>query len=212
MTTNVGAQEMVDFIDHRNIGFRSSRSDMEATGKHIYQIGFEALRRVFTPEWINRIDEIIAFRPLGSESLDLIFDHMLEEANQQYIYHGIRVEITPSAKNYLLRRDYNPRFGARPLRGRLLKDVDAPLADLLASGGVPEGSRVTVHYQGERGLRGEELTFYFQPDQELAAQGRMQRETLDQARRNYATKQEVNSPIGPRGPSMARSIEGRNRH
>lgn len=161
MTTNVGAKEMVDFLDQRNIGFRSTRSDVEATGQHIYQIGFESLQRVFSPEWINRIDEIIAFRPLSSTTMAKIFDRMIAEANEQYLLHGIQLHVTPSAKDHILRRGFNPRFGARPLRSRLLKDVDAPLADLLASGGIPEGSKVVVAYTGSH--EGEELAFYFQP-------------------------------------------------
>ncbi len=210
MTTNVGAKDMVDFLDQRNIGFRSTRSDMEATGKHIYQIGFEALQRVFSPEWINRIDEIIAFRPLSSASMARIFDRMVEEANQQYLRHGIRIDVTPSAKDHILRRGYNPRFGARPLRSRLLKDVDAPLADLLASGGIPEGSQVLVAYTGDRGM-GEELTFFYQRNPELESQGRQQREAVLQARREPISKEEVKAPRAPQGPSMARSIEGRDR-
>jgi len=210
MTTNVGAKEMVDFLDQRNIGFRSTRSDMEATGKHIYSIGFEALQRVFSPEWINRIDEIIAFRPLSSTSMARIFDRMMDEANQQYIVHGIRVDVTPSAKEHILRRGYNPRFGARPLRGRLLKDIDAPLADLISSGGVPEGSRVLVTFTGDRGM-GEELTFFFQRSPELEVQGRQQRDLIAQARRQPVAREETKAPSSPAGPSMARSIDGSHR-
>jgi ATP-dependent Clp protease ATP-binding subunit ClpA len=69
LTTNVGAKEMVDYLDRRTIGFRTAQKDVEATGQQIYQIGFEALQRVFQPEWINRLDEIIAFRPLSSDIL-----------------------------------------------------------------------------------------------------------------------------------------------
>jgi ATP-dependent Clp protease ATP-binding subunit ClpA len=210
MTTNVGAKEMVDFLDQRNIGFRSTRSDMEATGKHIYQMGFEALQRVFSPEWINRIDEIIAFRPLSGVSMSRIFDRMLDEANQQYLVRGIRVDVTPSAKDHILRRGYNPRFGARPLRARLLKDVDAPLADLVASGGIPEGSQVLVAYTGDRGM-GEELTFFYQPDQDLEAQGRQQREALADARKQPIAREESKAPSSPHGPSKALTIEGRGR-
>ena len=211
MTTNVGAKEMVDFIDRRNIGFRSTRSDMEATGKHIYNIGFEALQRVFTPEWINRIDEIVAFRPLSSETLDRVFDRMIAEANEQYLRYGIQVEVAPEAKQYILRRDYNPRFGARPLRARLLKDVDAPLADMLASGGIPEGSRVLVVRIGGHGEHGEELAFFYEPSEELAARAQQQREIALQVGREQVGKEESSAPPAPKGPAVARTIEGRGR-
>ncbi len=208
MTTNVGAKEMVDLLDQRNIGFRSSRSDVEATGQSIYQIGFDALQRMFSPEWINRIDEIIAFRPLSSTTMAKIFDRMVDEANQQYLMHGVQVQIMPNAKEHILRRGYNPRFGARPLRARLLKDLDAPLADLLASGGIPEGSKVVVAYTGQH-HNGEELTFYFQRSAEIETEGRIQRELAVNAPRPLAL--EEIKPAAPQGPSMARSIEGRDR-
>lgn len=202
---------MVDFLDNRKIGFRSTRSDMEATGKHIYQIGFEALQRVFTPEWINRIDEIVAFRPLASDSMDHIFDRMIDEANTQYLLYGLQIEVLPEAKQYILQRDYNAHYGARPLRARLLKDIDAPLADLLASGGIPEGCDVLVAYTGERGRMGEELQFYFRPNVELAKRGHDQRALLEQTRRIEREKQESTAPSIPRGPAMARSFDDRGR-
>ena len=139
-----------------------------------------------------------------------IFDRMVDEANEQYLAFGIKVDVTPSAKEHILRRGYNPRFGARPLRARLLKDIDAPLADLISSGGVPEGSRVVVAYTGDRGL-GEELTFYFQRSQELETQGRAFREALDQAQREPVAKEETKAPSSPTGPSKALSIDGRGR-
>jgi ATP-dependent Clp protease ATP-binding subunit ClpA len=166
LTTNVGAKEMVDFLDRRTIGFRTAHKDVEATGQQIYQIGFEALQRVFQPEWINRIDEIVAFRPLSSDILREVLDRMLREANDQYLRHGIRVDLTPAAKEYVLHKGFEPRFGARPLRQQLLKLVEAPLADLLASGGIPEGSRIIVESTGID-KHGEALDFFYEAAPEL---------------------------------------------
>jgi ATP-dependent Clp protease ATP-binding subunit ClpA len=169
LTTNVGAKEMVDFLDQRTIGFRTSQQDVEATGQQIYQIGFEALQRVFSPEWVNRLDEIIAFRPLSSDMLRQVLDRMIQESNEQYIRHGIQVEITPEAREFFLHKGFNPRFGARPLRQCLLKHLDAPLADLLASGGIPMGSHITVSATGIDSY-GKELEFFYQPAPELLQQ------------------------------------------
>lgn len=210
MTTNVGAKEMVDYLDKRNIGFRSTRQDMEATGQQIFQIGFEALQRHFRPEWINRIDEIIAFRPLSSATMSRIFDRMIDEANGQYINYGVKVDVSEAAKDHILRKGYNPTFGARPLRARLLKDLDAPLADLLASGGIPQGSRVLVAFNGNETF-GEELSFYFQPDAELEAQGRKRRDTAAQTKKRATAPQESKSPPSSQGPAMAKSIDSSHR-
>jgi ATP-dependent Clp protease ATP-binding subunit ClpA len=165
-TTNVGAKEMVDFLDQRTIGFRTSQQDMESTGQQIYQIGFEALQRVFSPEWINRLDEIVAFRPLSSQVLSSVLDRMMAESNTQYLRQGISVELSSDARDYFLRKGFDARFGARPLRQRLLKDLDSPLADLLASGGIPPGSRIEVRYTGTD-EHGKALDFYYEEAPEL---------------------------------------------
>jgi ATP-dependent Clp protease ATP-binding subunit ClpA len=205
LTSNVGAKEMIDYLDRRNIGFRSTRQDVEATGQQIYQIGFEALQRHFRPEWINRLDEIIAFRPLSSSTLRRVLDRMLDEANDHYLDYGIKVEVTEAAKERLLHKGYDPTFGARPLRARLMKELDAPLADLLASGGIPEGSRVLVAHSGST-TYGEEFVFYYQPDGELEEQARKRREEARRTQPRPPLNQESKTSP-PQGPSMARSVD-----
>jgi len=74
-----------------------------------------------------------------------------------------------------MRKGFDPKFGARPLRGRLLKDIESPLADLMASGGIPEGSRVIVDVTGEAEF-GHELEFFFERTPELEAIARKRRE------------------------------------
>jgi ATP-dependent Clp protease ATP-binding subunit ClpA len=169
LTTNIGAKEMVDYLDRRTIGFRTPQQDVEATGRQIYQIGFEALQKVFQPEWINRLDEIIAFRPLSSDILRMVLERMLNECNDQYLRHGVSLELTDDAKEYVLQKGFDPRFGARPLRQQLLKLIEAPLADLLASGGIPYGSRVVVMATGiDR--HGQALEFMYKDAPELLLQ------------------------------------------
>lgn len=201
-TTNVGAKEMVDYLDRRTIGFRTPHKDVEATGQEIYQIGFEALQRVFQPEWINRLDEIVAFRPLSSEVLRLVLDRMLQESNDQYLRHGIRVELANEAKEYLLDKGFDSRFGARPLRQRLLKDIDAPLADLLASGGIPAGSRVKVAYTGVD-KHAQALAFYHEPAPELLR-------AAEELRAAEVGRVHVAPSDGPQPPSVSLTSERSN--
>ncbi len=208
MTTNVGAKEMADFVSKRTIGFRTPNRDVEATGQQIYQIGFESLQKVFSPEWINRIDEIIAFRPLSSETLQRVLDRMIKEANEQYRAYGIEINLTQQARDYLLHRGFDPRFGARPLRARLMKDIDAPLADLLASGGIPGGARVLIDLSEDEPHNGQNLDFYFEPDEELAAQAI---HNPDEPAEYDLPAREVAGPPAPPpatpGPAIARSTE-----
>lgn len=169
LTTNVGAKEMVDFLDQRTIGFRTPHKDVESTGQQIYQIGFEALQRVFSPEWINRLDEIVAFRPLSSDILRQVLERMIHESNEQYLRQGVQIELSPEAREFFLEKGFDSRFGARPLRQCLLKHLDSPLADMLASGGIPQGSRVYVVTTGIAKY-GEELEFYYEAAPELLQQ------------------------------------------
>lgn len=201
-TTNVGAKEMVDFLDRRTIGFRTPHQDVESTGQQIYQIGFEALQRVFQPEWINRLDEIVAFRPLSSDVLRSVLDRMVLESNEQYLRQGIQVELTSEAKEYLLTKGFDSRFGARPLRQQLLKNIDAPLADLISSGGIPAGSRVLVTYTGVD-AHGQALEFYYQEAPELLRQA-------EELRAQEVGRTSVGQSDGPQPPSVSLSSERAN--
>lgn len=198
-TTNVGAKEMVDFLDRRTIGFRTPHQDVESTGQQIYQIGFEALQKVFQPEWINRLDEIVAFRPLSSDVLRSVLDRMLVESNEQYLRHGVQVEVTPTAREYLLTKGFDSRFGARPLRQQLLKLVDAPLADLMASGGIPSGSKVLVNYTGVD-KHGEALEFYYEAAPDLLRQA-------EELRAAEVGRTHVSPGDGPQPPSVSLTSE-----
>lgn len=225
LTTNVGAKEMVDYLDRRTIGFRTPQHDVEATGRQIYQIGFEALQKVFQPEWINRLDEIIAFRPLSSDILRQVLDRMLIECNEQYLRHGLSVEVTSEAKEYILHKGFEPRFGARPLRQQLLKQIEAPLADLLASGGIPYGSRVTVVATGID-QHGEALEFMYADAPDLLQQaqnlraaevGRSnphgsdtpQQPSIGLSADRGNTMEHSANPLGVRGPRVTPRREGR---
>jgi ATP-dependent Clp protease ATP-binding subunit ClpA len=224
LTTNVGAKEMIDYLDRRTIGFRTPQQDVEATGRQIYQIGFEALQKVFQPEWINRLDEIIAFRPLSSDILRQVMDRMLDECNEQYLRHGISVELTPEAKEYVLQKGFDPRFGARPLLQQLLKQVEAPLADLLASGGIPYGSRVTVVATGID-KHGQAIEFLYHDAPELLQQAQQlraaevgrtggngdtpQQPSVGLSADHGHTIEQSAGPVGARGPRVTRNSEGR---
>ncbi|GIV90151.1 MAG: ATPase [Chloroflexus sp.] len=201
-TTNVGAKEMVDFLNRRTIGFRTPHIDVEATGRDIYQIGFEALQKVFQPEWINRLDEIIAFRPLSAETLSHVFDRMIAECNRQYLRYAVQVQVTPAAKEYLLTKGFDSRFGARPLRQRILKDIDAQLADLIASGAIPHGSLVEVRYTGVD-EHGKALQFYYCEKPELL-------ELAEELRQQELQRLAVGQSDGPQPPSISLTHERSN--
>ena len=107
------------------------------------------LKRVFRPELINRIDEIIVFHKLTKEEITQIVDLLLVRLQNQMKEHGLALRLTDEAKDLLVEQGYDPTMGARPLRRAIQRLIEDPLSDRLLSGGFPEGGSVTVDRDGE---------------------------------------------------------------
>ena len=107
------------------------------------------LKRVFRPELINRIDEIIVFHKLSKEEITQIVDLLLVRLQNQMKEHGLALRLTDDAKDLLVEQGYDPTMGARPLRRAIQRLIEDPLSDRLLSGDFPEGGSVTVDRDGE---------------------------------------------------------------
>jgi len=112
----------------------------------------EELRRVFRPEFLNRLDEIVLFRSLGKEELSRIVDIMVRELNDRLADRKITISLTPSAKTRITEIGYDPAYGARPLRRALQKRIEDALAMRILEGEFPEGDRVTVDVDPKAGF------------------------------------------------------------
>jgi len=112
----------------------------------------EELRRVFRPEFLNRLDEIVLFRSLGKEELSRIVDIMVREMNDRLAERKIAIVLTPGAKARVVEIGYDPAFGARPLRRALQKGVGDALAMRNLEGEFREGDRVTVDVDPKGGF------------------------------------------------------------
>jgi ATP-dependent Clp protease ATP-binding subunit ClpB len=110
----------------------------------------EALRAVFRPEFINRIDEIVIFNPLGKEQLQHIVDLMLKSVEQLLAERKITLELTPAAKELLLREGYDPAYGARPLRRTIQRLIQDPLALQILEGAILPGDHLKVHRDAKK--------------------------------------------------------------
>ncbi len=120
----------------------------------------KALKSTFRPEFLNRIDEIILFSPLGMEQMREIVDLQMKEVAGRLQEHGLSVELTAAAREWLAQTGYDPAFGARPLRRALQKYVESPLSVSLLSGNFKEGDRVIVDMNEQQNLifrKGEEV-------------------------------------------------------
>lgn len=146
MTSNIGVRE-VDRID-RTVGFGSVS---QKTEKKVAGARNDALKKKFKPEFLNRIDEVIHFRALEKEDYLSILDLILEEVNQQIKKSkGITLKFNASAKNFLLDNGIDKKFGARPLRRLVKKQVAIPLARAVLQGELAEKSRVNVGFDKEQ--------------------------------------------------------------
>ncbi len=130
MTSNVGSSALFDLAG----------SDPERARKE----AMEALRQAFRPEFINRIDDIVLFNPLGQEQLNKIIDLELAKVMRLLAERKVSIELTPAARERLVRDGYDPAYGARPLRRTVQRLVQDPLAMRILDGSVLPGHLVRV--------------------------------------------------------------------
>jgi ATP-dependent Clp protease ATP-binding subunit ClpB len=136
MTSNVGSAAI----------FELSNRDPERARKE----AMEALRASFRPEFINRIDEIVIFNPLGKEQLERIVGLLLKGVEKLLAERQITLELTPAARELLLREGYDPAYGARPLRRTIQRLIQDPLALQILQGTVLPGDHVRVDREGQK--------------------------------------------------------------
>ncbi|MFC7340359.1 ATP-dependent Clp protease ATP-binding subunit [Saccharopolyspora griseoalba] len=110
----------------------------------------DELRGFFRPEFINRIDDVVVFRPLGAEQLRGIARMLLERTESQLAGKGVRLSVTDEGLDWLVRRGHAPEFGARPLRRVISRELDNRLAELVLAGRASAGDEVTVSVAGEQ--------------------------------------------------------------
>ena len=139
MTSNLGTE----FIRRGGtLGFLQNEGSSE--DKEANQKIEKALKETFRPEFLNRIDEVIIFSPLSLEQMFEIVDLQMDEIRQRLAEHGLKVELTKKAREWLAKEGFDPSFGARPLKRTLQKYVESPLSVSLLSGDFKEGDKVVV--------------------------------------------------------------------
>ncbi len=150
MTSNIGARDIKNL--GKGIGF--SLTDDTFDYSKMKSTVEDALKRVFNPEFLNRIDDVIVFHPLDKSHILEIIDVMKTDLFARVNDLGIEIELSDSAKDFLVEKGFDPQFGARPLRRAIQKYVEDPMAEAILTNDLQEGAKISVDYKD-----GEELTF-----------------------------------------------------
>ena len=136
LTSNLGSQELLD-------GIRDNGEIDPAAKERVMAL----LRRSFRPEFLNRLDEIVFYKPLTKDNITKIIDLQIAKLNQRLEAQQITCRLTDAAKQHIVDEGYDPEFGARPLRRYVQHTVETMLSKKLLEGRITTGSTVTVDYQ-----------------------------------------------------------------
>ncbi len=139
MTSNLGSAHLLEHIAADG-----------SIAPEVEQAVMEELRRNFRPEFLNRLDEIILFQPLGKENIASIIQLLLEELNRRLKDRDIKVELSDEAKRYVADHGYDPVFGARPLKRFLQKHVETLSAKLILADEVSGGDTIWIDVKDDK--------------------------------------------------------------
>lgn len=141
MTSNAGAQAIVE---PKKLGFASG-NDEKQNYERMKGSVMEEVRRIFKPEFLNRIDETIVFRALNKDDMKQIVGLMTKElAKRCETQLGITLVVRDAAKQYIVDKAYDPKYGARPLRRKIQDEIEDPLAEKLLDGSIRRGDELIV--------------------------------------------------------------------
>jgi ATP-dependent Clp protease ATP-binding subunit ClpA len=165
LTSNLGAREMMREL-HPSLGFTAGTTRQQAddlAGK-LEEISLGAVRKRFSPEFVNRIDAVVTYQPLGPESLAKILDQQIEglqnHVNTRLGERAFTLELTPRAKEFLIQRGTSTEYGARELKRVVHRFLTQPLATLVAERRISAGHGVVV----DTSATGEKLALDVAPD------------------------------------------------
>ena len=144
MTSNAGAQAIVE---PKKLGFASG-NDEKQNYERMKGSVMEEVRRIFKPEFLNRIDETIVFRALNKDDMKQIVGLMTKElAKRCETQLGITLVVRDAAKQYIVDKAYDPKYGARPLRRKIQDEIEDPLAEKILAGEIHAGDQVTIGFR-----------------------------------------------------------------
>ncbi len=144
MTSNIGARQLADFGTGVGFGTKAQSEQREEHEKTVIQ---NALRKAFSPEFLNRVDDVIMFSSLSREDIHQIIDIEMEKLCVRIEGLGYSISVTEKAKDFIVEKGYDEKFGARPLKRAIQKYIEDPLAEEIVKSNLKEGDTINVDYK-----------------------------------------------------------------
>lgn len=146
MTSNIGARQLKDFGDGVGFATTAKQSVVEESGRAVIE---KALKRTFSPEFLNRIDDVIIFNSLVQEDINKIIDIIMKGVMKRLNTLGFSLTMTDEAKKYIAEKGYDQQFGARPLHRAIQKYLEDPLAEEILNHRIVSGDSVLADFNKE---------------------------------------------------------------
>jgi ATP-dependent Clp protease ATP-binding subunit ClpC len=141
MTSNIGARQLSDFGSGVGFGTKAKTEQKDDSAKAVIQ---NALRKAFAPEFLNRIDDMIMFNSLRREDIHVIIDIELEKLYGRINDLGYTIAVTDGAKDFIVEKGYDEKFGARPLKRAIQKYIEDPLAEQIVQSNLQAGDTIRM--------------------------------------------------------------------
>lgn len=144
MTNNIGGSQIVS--GKRSLGFVDSK-DSNIEFKEMKEKVIEEVKKTFRPEFLNRIDEVVVFHKLTEDHIRKIIEILLKDIRKRLSEKGILLELSKSAKDFLVQEGYDPAYGARPLKRAIQRHIEDPLSEELLKGKFKENDTIVCSYE-----------------------------------------------------------------
>jgi ATP-dependent Clp protease ATP-binding subunit ClpC len=148
MTSNIGVRQLKDF--GQGVGF-STRARQDSAEDHSKGVIQNALKRTFSPEFLNRIDDVVIFNSLDQDHIFKIIDITLQDLHKRLDGMGYKLTLSEEAKKFVAEKGFDPQFGARPLHRAIQKYIEDPLAEFILNERPAEGSVFEAVLEEEEG-------------------------------------------------------------
>ncbi len=143
MTSNIGVRQLKDFGAGVGFSTGAKAASAEESNRGVIET---ALKRTFSPEFLNRIDDVVIFNSLDEGHIAVIIDIIMKDVFKRLSALGFTLEITEATKKYIAAKGYDPQFGARPLHRAIQKYLEDPLAEEILSQNIKEGDKVIADF------------------------------------------------------------------